>query len=51
MKYEDIIYRYICNQMTPEEEDSFIQQCKENNELREEALTIACLIKSLQNNG
>jgi hypothetical protein len=34
--------------MSSEEESSFIQECKQNSELKEEAAMMALLVKSLK---
>ena len=48
MKYEQQIDRFLFGQMSSEEESSFLQECKTNNELREEATMIALLVKTLK---
>ena len=48
MKYEQQIDRFLYGQMSSEEESSFLQECKTNSELREEATMIALLVKTLK---
>ena len=48
MKYEQQIDKFLFGQMSSEEESSFLQECKTNNELREEATMIALLVKTLK---
>lgn len=48
MKYEQQIDRFLFGQMSPEEESLFLQECKTNNELREEATMMALLVKTLK---
>ena len=48
MKYEQQIDRFLLGQMSPEEESLFIQECKQNSELREEAQMTALLVKALR---
>ena len=48
MKYEQQIDRFLFGQMSSEEESLFIQECKQNNELREEAVITALLVKTLK---
>ena len=48
MKYEQQIDRFLFGQMSSEEESSFLQECKTNSELREEAQMIALLVKTLK---
>ena len=48
MKYEQQIDRFLFGQMSSEEESSFIQECKQNSELREEAQMTALLVKALK---
>ena len=48
MKYEQQIDRFLFGQMSSEEESSFLQECKTNSELREEATMIALLVKTLK---
>ena len=50
MKYEQQIDRFLFGQMSSEEESSFLQECKTNNELKEEATMIALLVKTLKTN-
>ena len=48
MKYEQQIDRFLLGQMSSEEESLFIQECKQNSELKEEATMMALLIKTLK---
>lgn len=48
MKYEQQIDRFLFGQMSSEEESSFLQECKTNSELREEATMITLLVKTLK---
>ena len=48
MKYEQQIDRFLFGQMSSEEESSFIQECKTNSELKEEAAMMALLVKTLK---
>ena len=48
MKYEQQIDRFLFGQMSSEEESSFLQECKTNSELKEEAVMIALLVKTLK---
>lgn len=48
MKHIDKIDRFLFGQMSSEEESLFIQECKQNNELKEEATMIALLVKTLK---
>lgn len=48
MKYEQQIDRFLFGQMSSEEESSFLQECKTNSELKEEATMIALLVKTLK---
>lgn len=48
MKYEQQIDRFLLGQMSSEEESLFIQECKTNSELREEAQMTALLVKALR---
>ena len=48
MKYEQQIDRFLLGQMSSEEESSFIQECKTNSELKEEATMMALLVKTLK---
>ena len=48
MKYEQQIDKFLFGQMSSEEESSFLQECKTNSELREEATMIALLVKTLK---
>lgn len=45
---DDRIDSYILGKMTPEEEESFIADCKSNPELKKRALFTAMLVKSLK---
>jgi hypothetical protein len=47
MKYEQQIDRFLFGQMSSEEESLFIQECKTNSELKEEATMMALLVKTL----
>lgn len=44
----DIIERYLTDQMTPEENDAFMKDLKNDKELREEAQMMALLIKDMK---
>jgi hypothetical protein len=48
MKYEQQIDRFLFGQMSSEEESLFLQECKTNKELREEAQMTALLVKALK---
>ena len=48
MKYIDKIDRFLFGQMSSEEESLFLQECKTNSELREEATMIVFLVKTLK---
>lgn len=48
MKYEQQIDRFLLGQMSSEEESLFIQECKTNNELKEEATMMALLVQALK---
>ena len=48
MKYEQQIDRFLFGQMSSEEESLFLQECKTNNELKEEAVMIALLVQTLK---
>lgn len=48
LRREELIDKYILGQMTQEEEKSFIQQCKEDEELKEMAIAQAWLVKALR---
>lgn len=48
MKYIDKIDRFLFGQMSSEEESLFLQECKTNSELREEAQMTALLIQALR---
>ena len=48
MKYEQQIDRFLFGQMNSEEESLFLQECKINSELKEEATIIALLVKTLK---
>lgn len=49
MIYEDLIDDYLFGRMSKEEEQNFLLECKTNVELKEEAITIAYLVKGLKN--
>ena len=48
MKYEQQIDRFLFGQMSSGEESLFLQECKTNSELKEEAVMIALLVKTLK---
>ena len=48
MQYEDRIDDYLLGRMSPEEEQNFIQECKINPVLKEEAVSMAYLVKGLK---
>ena len=48
MKYIDKIDRFLFGQMSSEEESLFLQECKTNSELKEEAVMTALLVKALK---
>jgi len=48
MKHIDKIDRFLLGQMSSEEESLFLQECKTNNELKEEAQMTALLVKALR---
>ena len=48
MKYEQQIDRFLFGQMSSEEESLFLQKCKTNNELKEEAVMMALLVQALK---
>lgn len=48
MKYEQQIDRFLLGQMSSEEESLFIQECKQNSELKKEAVMTALLVKALK---
>ena len=48
MKYEQQIDKFLFGQMSSEEESLFLQECKINSELREEAFMMALLVKTLK---
>lgn len=50
MTYEDIIDDYLRGRMSSEEEQNFLQECKSNPVLKEEAISMAYLYKGLRNN-
>lgn len=50
MKYEELIDNFLFGRMTPEEEISFLNECKINKELKHEAVMMALLVKTLKNN-
>ena len=47
MKYSDKIDRFLFGQMSSKDESLFLQECKTNKELREEAQITALLVKGL----
>lgn len=48
MKYEKLIDKFLFGRMTPEEEISFLNECKSNKELKREATMMALLIKTVK---
>lgn len=48
MKYEQQIDRFLFGQMGPEEESLFLQECKTNKELKDEAVMMALLVKTIK---
>ena len=48
MKYEQQIDRFLLGQMSSEEESLFLQECRTNKELREEAQMTALLVQVLK---
>lgn len=48
MNYEQQIDDFLLGRMTPEEESSFIEECKQNSELKEEAIMMALLVKTIK---
>jgi hypothetical protein len=48
MKYIDKIDKFLFGQMRSEEESLFLQECKTNNELREEAQMTALFVQALR---
>jgi len=48
MKYIDKIDRFLFEQMSSEEESLFLQECRTNNELKEEATMMALLVQTLK---
>ena len=48
MKYEQQIDRFLFGQMSPKEESSFLQECKTNRELKDEAVMMALLVKTIK---
>ena len=48
MKYIDKIDRFLFGQMSSEEESLFLQECRTNRELREEAQMTALLVQALK---
>ena len=48
MKYEQQIDKFLLGQMSSEEESLFIQECKQNSELKKEAVMMALLVKALK---
>ena len=49
MKYEELIDNFLFGRMSPEEEISFLKECKSNKELKKEAVMMALLVKTLKN--
>ena len=49
MAKEELIDKYILGQMTREEEEDFLQKCKEDSELKDMAVAQAWLVKALKN--
>ena len=48
MEYTQEIDRFLFGQMSSEEESLFLQECKTNSELKEEAVMTALLVKALK---
>jgi hypothetical protein len=48
MEYAQEIDRFLFGQMSSEEESLFLQECKTNSELKEEAVMTALLVKALK---
>ena len=48
MKYEELIDNFLFGRMSPEEEISFLNECKSNKELKKEAIMMALLIKTVK---
>jgi hypothetical protein len=48
MQYERQIDKYLLGQMSPVEETSFLNECKTNKELKEEAAMTALLVKAIK---
>ena len=50
MQYIDLIDDYLRGRMSLKEEQNFLQSCESNPVLKEEAISMAYLYKSLRNN-
>ena len=50
MQYIDLMDDYLRGRMSSKEEQKFLQSCKSNPVLKEEAISMACLYKSLRDN-
>lgn len=50
MKYEELIDNFLFGRMTPKEEILFLNECKTNKELKQEAVMTALLVQALKNN-
>ena len=50
MQYIDLIDDYLLGRMSSKEEQNFLQECKSNPVLKEEAISMAYLVKGLRNN-
>ena len=48
MKYEQQVDRFLLGQISSEEESLFIQECKQNSELKEETTMMALLVQTLK---
>lgn len=48
MKYEELIDNFLFG--SPEEEISFLNECKTNKELKQEAVMMALLVQTIKNN-
>ena len=48
MKYEELIDNFLFGRMSPEEEISFLSECKSNKELKKEAVMMALLVKTVK---
>ena len=48
MKYEELIDKFLLGRMTSEEESLFIEECKQNSELKEEATMMAILANTIK---